>query len=232
MSERGRVLLEVGIATVVVGAVLAAAEAATRFGQWGIELGGLAVVLAMVGLPLALARYNRWNWDVLALDPPLLRATLLGLGASAVILPPFFLGYDVLQVHLLGRTRGAGAGLPSWNWWIEQAAIQLAAIALPEELFFRGYVQGRLTQAFPPARRLLRAQFGLSALVANLGFAAVHLIAVPAPHRLLVFFPGLLFAWLRSMTHSSVAPAVCHACCNLALAVAVRSYGATALALQ
>jgi membrane protease YdiL (CAAX protease family) len=101
----------------------------------------------------------------------------------------------------------------------------LAAIALPEELFFRGYVQGRLAQVLPAGRRILGVQLGLAALLANLGFALVHLVAVPSPHRLLVFFPGLLFAWLRGRSGSAVAAAVCHACCNLALTGAVRSYG-------
>lgn len=218
-------MLEVSLATAAVAGVLAVAEAAAALGPWGAELGGLGVVLAMVGLPLALARRHRWQWDVLAMDPPLLRAVLAGLAASAVVLPLFFLGYDVLQTQLLGRTRGAGTGLPAWNWWLEQAAVQLAAIALPEEMFFRGYVQGRLAAVFPQARRLLGVPMGLPAVLANLGFASVHLVAVPAPHRLLVFFPGLLFAWLRGRSNSAVASAVCHACCNLALAAAVRLYG-------
>lgn len=224
MRDRAKILAEVGLATAVVAAVLAGAEAAAALGPWGVEVGGLAVVLAMVGLPLALSRYHHWQWDVLATDPALPRAVLAGLLASAVILPPFFVGYDVLQVQVFGRSRGAGSGLPGWQWWLEQAAVQLAAIALPEEMFFRGYVQGRLQPLFPPGRPLLRVPMGLAALLANLGFAAVHLVAVPAPHRLLVFFPGLLFAWLRTLTHSAVASAVCHACCNLALAAAVRLY--------
>lgn len=224
MQERAKVVLEVVLATAAVAAVLAGAEAAAALGPWGLEIGGLGVVLAMVGLPLALARHHRWQWDVLAMDPPLVRAALIGLAASAVVMPLFFLGYDVLQTQLMGRTRGSGPGLPAWNWWLEQAAIQLAAIALPEEMFFRGYVQGRLAPVFPQGRRLLGVPMGPAALLANLGFASVHLVAVPAPHRLLVFFPGLLFAWLRGRSNSAVSSAVCHACCNLALAAAVRLY--------
>lgn len=218
-------LAETAAATALVALVLAVAEVAAAQGRWGVELAGLLTLAAMIAAPLGLARLRGWRWDVLAIDPPLGRAALLGLVASAVVLPPFLLGYDLLQVQLLGRHRGAGVGLPGAGWWLEQSLTQLAAIALPEELFFRGYVQGRLARLLPGGVRVLGATLGPAALLANLGFAAVHLVAVPAPHRLLVFFPGLLFAWLRDRSGSAVAAAVCHACCNLALAGAVRSYG-------
>lgn len=225
MTPRQLGLAETAGATALVALALAVADLIAMQGRLGVELGGLLTMAAMIGTPLLLARLQGWRWDVLAVDPPLPRAVALGLLASAVVLPPFLIGYDQWQVHGLGTSRGAGLGLPGTGWWLEQAALQLAAIALPEELFFRGYVQGRLGQLLPAGPRILGVQLGPAALLANLGFALVHLVAVPSPHRLLVFFPGLLFAWLRARSGSAVAAAVCHACCNLALTGAVRSYG-------
>jgi membrane protease YdiL (CAAX protease family) len=47
-------------------------------------------------------------------------------------------------------------------------------------------------------------------------FAVGHLL-VFAPWRLLTFFPGLLFAWLRARTGTIAAPALCHWIFNVAL---------------
>lgn len=223
MTPRGLLLAEAAAATALVAVALAVADLTASLGRWGVELGGVLTMAAMIGAPLLLARWRGWRGDVLALDPPLARAVALGLLASAAVLPPFLLGYDQWQLRALGHLRG-GAGLPPLTWWMEQSALQFAAIALPEELFFRGYLQGRLAQALPAGPRILGATLGPAALLANLAFALVHLVAVPSAHRLLVFFPGLLFAWLRARSGSAVAAAVCHACCNLALAAAVRSY--------
>ena len=53
-----------------------------------------------------------------------------------------------------------------------QAAAQLVVVALPEELFFRGYVQGRLEEAWPPTRTLFGARVGLAWIVTAALFGA------------------------------------------------------------
>lgn len=225
MTPRRQGLAETAGATALVALSLGVAELLAAQGRWGLELGGLLTMAAMIGLPLLIAQRRGLRGDVIAVDPPLARAVALGLLASAAVLPPFLLAYDQFQLRWLGHARGAGPGLPELGWWLEQVAVQLAAIALPEELFFRGYVQGRLAPLLPAGPKVLGVPLGPAALLANLGFALVHLVSVPSAHRLLVFFPGLLFAWLRARSGSAVASAVCHACCNLALAGAARSYG-------
>lgn len=91
-----------------------------------------------------------------------------------------------------------------------------AAVALSEEYFYRGYLTLRLEERFPPRRRVLGAPIGLAAVLAAALFAAGHLL-VPAPWRLAVFFPALIFAWLRARTGSVVAAAICHFAFNLFL---------------
>lgn len=108
---------------------------------------------------------------------------------------------------------------PRSLWWLLQLLwVQLLAVALPEELFFRGLVQGRLLQRWPKRWRVLGSGFGLPEVIAAALFALVHLVTIPAPHRLLVFFPGLLFGWVRTRSNSVVSAAVLHALCNAALA--------------
>ncbi len=108
---------------------------------------------------------------------------------------------------------------PRSLWWLLQLlVVQLLAVAVPEELFFRGLVQGRLQQRWQTRWRVLGSGFGSPEIMAAALFALVHLVTIPAPHRLLVFFPGLLFGWVRTRYNSVVSAAVLHACCNAALA--------------
>lgn len=117
----------------------------------------------------------------------------------------------------LQAQRGLG-----WLGWMLLG--QLLVVALPEEMFFRGYVLSRLRTVLPPTWRLLGTPFGLAHVLAAVLFALVHLFAVPSPHRLLVFFPGLLFGWLAERSRGSVAPAIHHALANATLQVLQRLY--------
>jgi len=113
---------------------------------------------------------------------------------------------------------------PGLGWLAALLLGQLVVVALPEEIFFRGYVLHRLRQVLPPRRRLLGVPFGSAHVLAAVLFALVHLVAIPSPHRLLVFFPGLLFAWLAERGGSVVAPAVHHTFANVTLQVLHRMY--------
>jgi len=214
---------EVVAATAAVAAAIAAGEALAVHGGWAAQVGGALVAIAFVGVPVAIARWRRIGGDLLAVDPPLARATLFGVAVAAVVLPPYALGFDLWHTEVLGRARAAPgsavlAGVP------EQLLIQLGAVALPEELFFRGYVLGRLRHSWPPTRRVGAVPFGRAHIAAAALFAAIHLVAVPSPFRLLVFFPGLLFGWVAERSGSAVAAAVLHALCNVALWLLQRCY--------
>ena len=88
------------------------------------------------------------------------------------------------------------------------------AVALGEEFFYRGYVQSRLTEAYPPRSKLLGAPFGKAALLQTVMFAAGHLLT-PQAFRLGTFFPGLLFTWMAVRSSGVLAGAIVHAGSNL-----------------
>jgi membrane protease YdiL (CAAX protease family) len=113
-------------------------------------------------------------------------------------------------------------------WWLLTfIVIQLGLVALPEEHFFRGYLQGRLDARWGTPWRLLGAQVGWGLPASALAFALLHPILIPGVDRLLVFFPALLFGWLRARQGHLGAAVLVHAGCNLLLAVAVRMVGQT-----
>jgi membrane protease YdiL (CAAX protease family) len=102
------------------------------------------------------------------------------------------------------------------GWWLLSFLIvHLGLVALPEEWFYRGYLQGRLDQRLGTPWRLGGAPLGWGVVLAAASFALLHPIHIPGAYRLLVFFPGLLFGWLVARTGGIGAAVVFHALCNL-----------------
>jgi membrane protease YdiL (CAAX protease family) len=106
-----------------------------------------------------------------------------------------------------------------------EAMGQLLVIALPEEAFYRGYLQRAFDDVWPPRFRLLGARLGPGLLLASLLFAAGHVLTQPYPQRLAVFFPALLFGWLRARTGGIGASVCLHAMSNLFASYLALGYG-------
>lgn len=127
-----------------------------------------------------------------------------------------------------GRAVVAGSPLDvgrSFRWIWVLAWTHLLGVALPEEVFYRGFVQRRLADTFRRRLRVLGADLGPEVFLASALFALSHLVLIPAPFRLAVFFPGLLFGWIRARTDSTAGSIVVHALSNVLLAVLVRFQG-------
>ncbi len=81
---------------------------------------------------------------------------------------------------------------------------QAVLVALPEEVFFRGY----LYDAFE--------ETGWEPVTASsLVFAAGHLVIHASAYRALTFFPALLFGWGRKTTGNIYVPVLLHLLFNL-----------------
>lgn len=165
---------------------------------------------------------------------PVGRGLLYFAGLAAVVFPLFTVGF-VFYYRTVCGWRAAGQALPrvydllcpafvgSWRKmhprldrrfaWL--AAAQLAVVALPEEYFFRGYLQTKLERVYPPRRRILGGGVGLALVLASILFALGHVLVDFNPLRLAVFFPSLVFGWLRSATGSILASVLFHASSNL-----------------
>jgi membrane protease YdiL (CAAX protease family) len=187
--------------------------------------------------PSAAARLSGRPFDYrdagLRLDPVGLNAAVL---AAALLLtfPAFFGGFFAFYGRVCAH-HGAAAELLGaafaplcrhWRGWSGGALRlppdfalgalnQIVVVALPEELFFRGYLMGRLDERWPPTRRLLGAPVGAGLLASSVLFALGHVLVVPNPQRLAVFLPALVFGWMRARTGSIAAGAAFHAMCNL-----------------
>jgi uncharacterized protein len=98
-------------------------------------------------------------------------------------------------------------------------AAQLIVVGLPEELFFRGYVQGRLEEALPPTRTVWGAKLGWAWIISAVLFGIGHYLVTFEPQMLTRMFPGLVFGWMFARTRSILAGTIFHAACNLLMDV-------------
>jgi len=105
------------------------------------------------------------------------------------------------------------------EWVIDQIFV----VALPEEFFYRGYLQTRLRDAWPSGPIFLGARLGKAFWVTAVLFALGHL-AIFEVWRLAVFFPALLFGWMRERSGSVVGAALVHASANLLVQVLDASF--------
>ncbi|MFY0530443.1 myxosortase MrtX [Archangium gephyra] len=193
--------------------------------------GGSAVpkLVATVGflyLPLITMRWRGEDYRDYGLSLRTWRQDVrLFLVMSAVVFPLFFGAFfawtELLQhlppelARLLAPFRGPAHFTPRLPpRFAEWVVDQLFVVALPEEFFYRGYMQARLRDAWPQGRRFLGVRLGPAFWLTALLFALGHL-AIFQVWRLSVFFPALLFGWMRERTGSVVGAALFHAAANL-----------------
>lgn len=220
-----RVVGEVAALVTLAMIVLFVAEAIGRLGGVFQENQGALTAIFFLVAPWIVLRRRGLDPAAFGLhgDRPV-RAVLAALAAGAVVFPPYVLGFGA-WVGLLDHAVADWSRLPAPSWWAWWFFVHLVVVALPEEAFFRGYVQGRLAPLFRRRIQVLGVALGPEVVLASALFALVHLVAIPAPFRLAVFFPGLLFGWLRQRTGSVLAPALLHAASNVVLAALNTVYG-------
>jgi len=150
------------------------------------------------------------------------RALGWALLTACVFFPPFWLGF-VFWWHPT-----ASFALPSFDGFATRAANELLMIALPEEAFYRAYLLTAVDDALPPTRRVLGAEVGWGLVIVSALFAVGHLLTELDPNRLAVFFPSLVFCWLRRRSGGIGAPTAFHAMCNLFAWLLAQGYGVRA----
>jgi uncharacterized protein len=206
------------------------------------HLGSALVAVLFLYAPVGAAWLRGEDLDAYGFHAAPVGRGLATAGTSiAVIFPIFalvyFAFYEVacnsdLLAHLVPRNLCSRYGgiqnlhLPALVWnpfakdsFSEFCLVQLLVVALPEELFFRGFLLKLLEQRFPPKRRWLGGGVGLALVLSAAAFAIVHLPKEGDPRALAVFFPGLLFGWMRSATGSVLAGTITHGCSNILIRV-------------
>ncbi len=104
-------------------------------------------------------------------------------------------------------------------------AYQLFFVAIPEEFFYRGYVQTRLNELLPRRFLVFGTPMGWGSVLATLLFAFGHSLVLFQWWHFATFFPGMVFAWMRERTGGVVAGALFHAACNVIVVLLDNYYG-------
>lgn len=189
---------------------------------WAVAVGAILTCVAVVPdfalvvattlflvLPQLTFRARGQSVQDLGLRAPTLRRDILPLVAAlACSLPLYGIGAILMRQWMATPTVW-------WTWPALGLVIhQLVVVALPEEFFYRGYLQTRFREAWPQGPLLWGARLGPAFWLPQFLFALGHL-AQPAWWRLAVMFPALVMGWLRERTGGLFAPIVFHAAANL-----------------
>lgn len=200
------------------------------------HLGSALVAVLFLYAPVLVARKRGEDLDDYGFHAaPVKRGLGTAAVAIAVIFPLFALCYfafyelacnSALLAHLVPRNLCMHySGLASVHTpaltrdFGETGLSQLITVALPEELFFRGFLLKLLEDKWPPKRRILGGGIGLALVLSSAAFALIHVPRYGDPLALATFFPALLFGWMRSSTGSILASTVMHGASNILISL-------------
>ena len=215
MGSAVRDLLLLWLATLLLIRGVVALHAA---GMYEIIL--IAVPLLFMYMPLYACKLRGVSAEAYPLTLPLLRepfygqAIRLNLVLIGLITVPWLIGYHYYQSMLFGYTN-------QWLWpssFITLIGYHLFFVAIPEEMFYRGYMQSRLDELFEKRWSIFGVKLGWGWILTCLLFAFGHSLVHFQWWHFAIFFPSLLFGWLREKTGHIVAGALFHAWSNVVVA--------------
>ncbi|MCB9680381.1 MAG: CPBP family intramembrane metalloprotease [Alphaproteobacteria bacterium] len=174
------------------------------------------------------------------------RAARLAGTAILLVGPPFVLLYHLWQTWLFptvltslcdagvhgtcGLARTMARIHPAWRPpALDRIALLVAYhlffVGIPEEIFYRGYVQSRLDEVWAPRWRIAGATLGPGWLVTCLVFALGHSLVAFQWWHFAIFFPSLVFGWMRARSGGILAGAFFHAWSNVTVGILDVLYG-------
>lgn len=152
---------------------------------------------------------------------PWIDALKLNAAVIGAIAVPWVIGYHYYQTLLFGHEYGG-----TWPATpLKLIGYHLFFVAIPEEFFYRGYLQTRLDEAYGTPWRIFGVQLGAGWLITCVVFAFGHSLVQFQWWHFAIFFPSLLFGWMRARTGQIVAGALFHAWCNITVSTLDTLYG-------
>ena len=105
-----------------------------------------------------------------------------------------------------------------WNLFL-LFLVEIFAVAFPEELFYRGLLQTLIKGRFGFRLKIKGIFISSEVIIVSVLFAIGHIITVPSAFRLAVFFPSLVFGYLRERSNSITSSVLFHASSNVILLI-------------
>lgn len=168
-----------------------------------------AVFLLYVPLVLAMRKREKIgfvdrSWGMFGRSLKVALATSLAIFPLAIVVNHYYQGF-------VGNPYEASSYPDIWNF----ALAQMVLVSFPEEFFFRGYFQEKLQGLFATRWRLLGLSAGPGFFLTAALFALSHSLVAFQWWHSLIFFPALVFGWLRERTGTITAPILFHFLSNL-----------------
>ena len=186
------------------------------------------VALVITGRPLADLGLTRENWR----NPEVRKITRVAVAELALIwvvcllIPHMAIGqrpHLLLPSNYFAENLGLPVRVTKYIGWGLTVVFTTIFCGLGEEIFFRGYMQGRVNRTIGRPFRVMGIQFGWGLIFASIIFGFGHLIAFfnPFVPDHLMFHPnwgefavtcveGFVFGMLYEHTGGIVAPAILH----------------------
>lgn len=140
---------------------------------------------------------------------------------SFLIFPPYFFLAHLWQIWMVHAGTFHVSGVPDfWNLVL----YQLLLVALPEEFYFRGYFQSTVDRFFARPWNIFGVSLGWGWIVTAFVFTVMHTLVTYRWWHFSIFFPALLFGYLRERTGTITAPILFHAASNILMQWFVRCY--------
>jgi membrane protease YdiL (CAAX protease family) len=130
---------------------------------------------------------------------------------SFLIFPVFLFFNHFYQIYFFHFHYHTAPNLRLLNVFL----FHLFLVAFPEEFFFRGYLFKRFKQVFQDQKTFMGVVIGKAFFLTAFLFAISHSIIVLRWWHFSIFFPALVFGWLKEKTQGLTAPILFHAFCNV-----------------
>lgn len=220
MTQQIRSTIETGIVLATVMGLVRVLYELGKFPRLAPYLpAAVAILLLYAALLHAWARHEPADYFDRTLGAGL-RSLKIFLLVTALVIPVFLVANHFWQQWVV-KTAYAPRMIPSLSVVLVN---QIFLVALPEEIFFRGWLQNRLNKVFVKKWRCLGVSVGWGWPATAFLFAFAHSLILFQWWHFSIFFPALLFGWLREQTGSINAPTFFHAASNVAAAWIAVSY--------
>jgi membrane protease YdiL (CAAX protease family) len=186
----------------------------------GLKLGGILLPATVLFPVLALLNTDPMEWP----GACLLAAGFAGVGFLALGAiakrdshepEPMSASGLLFYAGFLLAGIAAGAAIHSFSELLARVLHVLVFVALLEEFFFRGYIQGRLNETFNRPYSLFQVRFGPGLIASALLFGLFHpimspLSTTPWPWALWTAVMGLVLGLVREKTGAVLATTIAH----------------------
>ncbi len=140
----------------------------------------------------------------------LFQSLLWCLATALLIFPPLELLNRIFQHYAFGNHYVGG----NYQGLANFAFFQIMVVAIPEEIFYRGYLQTQFNRIWGRPWKFFGAPLGRGFFFTCLLFAFSHSLIQLQWWHFSIFFPSLVFGWLREKTGAVTASALFHALSN------------------